>query len=1057
MYEDADNGLWIGTSGGGLNYLKDGKISRYDTANGLSCNYIRSVVVDAKGRIWAGTQKGLSVIEKGKIKNYYRKDGLSDNFIETLALDKDQNLWIGTKSGGLNVFKQDRFVVYTIKDGLTNNAVTTLCFDANGMLWIGTNGGGIIRMANGKFFSFSTKDGLSGDLIATLFEDREGNIWAGTSGTGIDRIKKKSIQTLSSRDGLPGDVILPVFEDHAGVLWLGIAGKGLIRYENGKVETYSSKDGLPDHLVLAIAEDANSALWIGTAGGGLTCFKDKKFTTYTTENGLSDNVITALICDRSGAIWAGTTGGGINCFNNGKFTAYTTKDGLSQDNVNCILADRNGNLWVGTNGGLNKIRDNKITVINQKSGLSNDYILSLYEDAEGNLWVGTASNGFNLIRDGKITQFTTKDGLINEVVLKIIEDDFGYFWISCNKGIYKIKKQDLLDFADLKIKSLMPVSYGKADGMESTECNGGVSPAGCKTRDGKFLFPTMKGISIIDPKILNIASSYFSTIVIEEFLVDNQPVKITSPLSIPSFSNRLEFRYAALNYANPQRIRYRCMLVGFDKDWIECGTRRNASYTNIPGGDYVFKVMAANESGQWNKQIYAELKFRLKPPFYRSILFYLLIVGFIILLIFFVSYYFIERFHRHRLKKIVSERTLELHQKMIAQEQSQQELQRMNAELIIAKEQAESGDRLKTAFMNNISHEIRTPLNGILGFSQLLADPDLKLDERAHYFSIVKSSSNRLINTVTDYMDISLIASGNQIVQKKLFAPVDLLNEIYGRFLKQSQTKRLTLSIQPPPLTSNMQINSDYDLLGKVLNHLVENAIKFTKHGTVSFGYQVKGSELEFFVEDTGIGIKKELQAIIFDKFMQENASNTRSHEGSGLGLSIAKGLVELLGGRIWCESVKSEGSAFFFTIPVEVNIHEKPVDQEITVGESIKPLILIAEDEVSSSFLLERILQKYGVEKVVVTNGQQAVDACRNNPMITMVLMDLRMPVLDGFEATKIIKSFKPKLPVIAVTAYAMSGDERRALDAGCDDYIAKPFERELLIRKLKKYGIAP
>ena len=237
-------------------------------------------------------------------------------------------------------------------------------------------------------------------------------------------------------------------------------------------------------------------------------------------------------------------------------------------------------------------------------------------------------------------------------------------------------------------------------------------------------------------------------------------------------------------------------------------------------------------------------------------------------------------------------------------------------DLIESKNKAEKSDRLKTAFMQNISHEIRTPLNGILGFGQLMADPDLTRDEREQYLTILKSSSNRLINTVTDFMDMSLIASGNQEVLKKLFAPGDVLNEIYKRFKQPCNIKNLALSLQIPEMTRILHINSDHELLFKVLSHLVDNAVKFTREGTVCVGFEVKGNELEFFVKDTGIGINRDLQATIFDKFTQENISDTRGHEGSGLGLSISKGFVELLGGCIWIESSKGEGSAFFFTLP---------------------------------------------------------------------------------------------------------------------------------------------
>ena len=1055
LLEDLQGGLWVGTSGGGLNYIRNGKISRYDTSSGLCCNYIRSVAMDAGGRIWVGTQKGISVIENGQVKNYSVRDGLSDNFIETLAVDRDQNLWIGTKSGGLNVLKQGKFYVYTTRDGLTSNSVTKLLFDRNGTLWIGTNGGGITLWDQGKFYPFTTKEGLSGDLVVTLFEDRSGNIWAGSSGTGIDRIKKKSIQTLNSRDGLPGDVILAVLEDHAGVLWFGVAGKGLNRLENGKIQSYTRKDGLPDDLVLSICEDPGHSLWIGTAGGGLTRFKDNRFKTYTTKDGLSNNVVVAIYFDKSGTLWAGTTGGGINRFYNGKFSSITTKEGLSNDNVDCILEDRKGNLWVGTNGGLNRIRDNSITVINKENGLSNDYILSLYEDPEGNLWVGTASNGLNLIRDGRITQYTVKDGLINEVVLKIMEDKFGYFWISCNKGIYKIKKQDLLDFADKKLKFLEPVAYGKSDGLETTECNGGVNPSGIEENNGKLLFPTMKGISLIDPKLMNIVSSDFCPVFIEQFLVDDQPVKMTPGLSVPSWSNRLEFRYSALNYANPGRISYRCMLLGFDKGWIDCGTRRSAYYTNIPSGDYVFKVMASNENGQWDNKACTEFKFRLKPPFFRSYTFYSIVGIFSLILVFFVSYYFIARYQRRRLKSLVEERTMELHQKMLAQIQAQEELQMTNSELLIAKEQAESASRLKTAFINNISHEIRTPLNTILGFSQLMAEPDLNQNEREQYFSIVKTSSNRLINTMTDFMDISLIASGNLVVGKKLFSSVALLEEIYDQFRQSKYAKKLELRLHKPAVEGKVFLNSDYELLRKVLHHLVDNAIKFTRQGTVDLGFEIKGNELEFFVKDTGLGISQEAQATIFDNFWQENLSDTRGHEGSGIGLSIVKGILQLLGGRIWLESTKGKGSSFYFTIPLDITDVETQVSTINRVNSDTRPLILIAEDETSGSLLLERILRKAGLDVLLVSNGQLAVEACRQNPVISIVLMDLKMPVMDGYEATKQIKAINPILPVIAITAYALSGDEKKSLEAGCDDYIAKPFEQETLLLKLRKFGV--
>ncbi|MEI6882918.1 MAG: two-component regulator propeller domain-containing protein [Bacteroidota bacterium] len=1053
LCEDPHGGIWIGTSGGGLNFLKDGKMRKYDTASGLSNNYIRAIVVDSKNRVWVGTQRGLSVIDNGVIRRYSTKNGLSDNFIEALALDKNNDLWIGTKSGGLNLLRQGRFSAYNMKDGLSSNSVISLLFDTAGMLWIGTNGGGITRMLNGKFHPFTSKDGLSGDLIVTLFKDIEGNIWAGTSGTGIDCIKRKSIQTLTSKDGLSGDVILPVFEDHAGALWVGVAGKGLDRIENGTITSFTRKDGLPEDLVLSICEDSTNTLWIGTTGGGLLSFKDQKFTNLTMADGLSNNVVTVVYPDRSGTLWIGTTGGGVNSYKDRQFSSYTTRDGLSNDNVTCILKDLKGNVWVGTNGGLNRITNNKVITMNKNTGLAGDFILSLYEDPQGNLWVGTAASGLYLIRDNDIRQFSTRNGLTDELVLKILEDDFGYFWISCNKGIYKIKKQDLLDYAESKIKYLTPVLYGKSDGMESTECNGGVSPAGIKRKDGSFWFPTMKGIAIIDPAMMKTASSDYAPIYIDEMRVDGQPVALSSALILPSGSNRLEFRFAALNYTNPGKLRYRCMLVGFDTSWIDNGSSRSAFYTNIPSGNYIFKVIASNESGQWDEKKYAAVKFSFTPPFYRSLIFYLVVTGFFLLLLFFIGYFLLERFHRKRLKRIVEERTNELQQKILDQEVAKEKLQKVNAELNLAKEQAESGDKLKTAFMNNISHEIRTPLNGILGFSRLLADSNLTSEEREYYFSIVSSGSNRLLRTVTDYMDISLIASGNQKVRKSVLNLPALMNEMYTWFNPSFQAKHLLLNMEMPETTVSLEISSDHEILRKIIYQLLDNAYKFTSNGSVTFGFQIKPGELEFFVKDTGVGIGSEVRSKIFDVFVQENIADTRGHEGSGLGLSIVKGFVTLLGGRVWLNSVKGEGSGFYFTLPLEKAVSKPLLKAELPVVSSTRPLILIADNEMSGSLLLEEILFREGIETTVVPDGKQAVDACLKNSSISLVLMDLKMPVMDGYEATRLIKSFNPELPVIAITAYALSGDENKALKAGCDDYLSKPFDKATLMIKLKKY----
>ncbi len=383
------------------------------------------------------------------------------------------------------------------------------------------------------------------------------------------------------------------------------------------------------------------------------------------------------------------------------------------------------------------------------------------------------------------------------------------------------------------------------------------------------------------------------------------------------------------------------------------------------------------------------------------------------------------------------------------------ERKRFEEELLKAKERAEASDRLKTAFMRNISHEIRTPLNGILGFGQLVSEPNISHSDKEEFLMMLNESCDRLINTVTNIMDTSLIVSGNQDVQKKNVSLVGMLDELYNKFNHRCVQKKIVLSVQKQPVPDDFLIKSDPELLNKVMNHLIDNAIKYTKAGFIEFGSRIAEKDVVLFVKDSGIGISVSEQQRIFEHFSQGDVSNTRDHEGSGLGLSIAKGLVELLGGRIWVESVKGEGSSFFVTIPMEDTETENLVTPLKSIEKSDKPLILIADDEETNCMLLERILRKEGIDVVVVTDGQQAVEACRQNEAISMVLMDLKMPVMDGFEATKIIKGFNPDLPVIALSAFALSGDEKRALAAGCNDYMTKPLRKDLLLRKLLQYGV--
>jgi PAS domain S-box-containing protein len=387
------------------------------------------------------------------------------------------------------------------------------------------------------------------------------------------------------------------------------------------------------------------------------------------------------------------------------------------------------------------------------------------------------------------------------------------------------------------------------------------------------------------------------------------------------------------------------------------------------------------------------------------------------------------------------------------------ERKKAEQDLIAAKENAEASDRLKTAFINNISHEIRTPLNGIIGFGQLMARNNMSEQEKLQYFNILESSTNRLVQTITDFVDISLIESGTIVANKTTF-PVDLLMAEMLEFTKQRCAgSDVTVTLEMAEKYAGMQVNTDIELLKKALKHLLDNAAKFTRQGSITAGLKRKNEHWEFFVKDTGEGIAENALQHIFETFQQEEASSTRGYEGSGLGLSIVKGIIGLLGGKVWVESEKGKGTTFFFTLPAD-GFQLQPDLNLIPLRDDLKkdkPVVLVAEDDDSNYLYTKIVLVKSGFLILRAKNGEEAVEMCRQHPEIDLVLMDIKMPVMDGMEATRKIKEFRKEIPVIALTAYAQSGDEFRILEAGCDSYLSKPVKRELLLERMEKFGLFP
>jgi ligand-binding sensor domain-containing protein/tRNA A-37 threonylcarbamoyl transferase component Bud32 len=621
--EGPGGALWIGTQGGGVFKFQDNKFSQFPKLNGLPCETVRTIYKDSKENLWFGTNTGLIRMRDNQFANYDMKKNAEENFIRALYEGSDGTLWIGTQKG-LFRMRGETIIPTTFNIDFSNMRINALYGDSEKNIWIGSNTNGLFRyrQADGTFSNLSKTAGLADDTIRTIAGDREGNLWIGGAFGGLNRLRDGKFKAFGSREGLADDVVFAVIEDSNGYMWIG-ANNGLTRTRlkgDGRESLYFSvKDGLSNAAVDSIYEDRQGFIWVGT-DYGLNQLKNSPAKIEKVKQYNLEGYVMTILEDSPGNLWAGTTRGLFKKEKNSaswQKVSYEIKGkGEHFKHVNSIYEDNKKNLWFSTYScGLTKYSGGAYTVYNNKHGLGCVSLNCIYEDADGVLWIGTI-NGLDRFKDEKFTHFTIKDGLFNNNIYKILEDKKGNFWISCNKGIFTVNKKDLNNYAEKTITAIPCTVYGKDDGMRSSECNGGFQTAGCKTRDGKLWFPTMKGVAIIDPENL-IINTLPPPVVVEQVALDGIPASQGEKLTVQPGVKRIEFRYTALSFRVPKRVKFMYRLEGYAKEWVDAGTLRLATYTNLDAGDYRFQVTACNDDGVWNDKG-AVVSFSVIPPYWKT-------------------------------------------------------------------------------------------------------------------------------------------------------------------------------------------------------------------------------------------------------------------------------------------------------------------------------------------------------------------------------------------------------------------------------------------------------
>lgn len=924
LLTDAEGTLWIGTRGG-LVRRRGGRFERFTTADGLPSDDIQTLYLDRRGRLWIGTHDGVARHDGGRFLALGTADGLPHGSVWTLYEDHAGSLWIGTE-GGLVRRAGEGLETFTTADGLSHDVIFEVFEDRRqqlwvatgaaldrrvgdrfetdpsarairppvwffreddaGRLWTGTDRGLFVR-ENDAWTRFEPPEGLLDERVFDLVEDEEGSLWIGTGYQGLVRLRPRWIDHFGVAEGLPHHVTWTVLQDRRGAMWIATRNGLLRRDPGGETTLFTTADGLPSANVNTLAEDPDGRLWVGTLSG-LARLDGERFVVEPWMTELEPKRANHLHFDAEDNLWIGTHGGGLVRHRGGKLDRISLAEGLPHAIVHDLAEGPDGSLWIATEGGLVRLVDGKLDgerVVVVVPGLAQKLVSTLYADPEGGLWIGTWGDGLHRLQGDELASFTVEDGLYDDQIHQILEDDRGRLWMSGDRGVWSVSKTELDAVAAGRRDAVTPISYDEYDGMASRECIGGNQPAGWRARDGRLWFPTLQGVAIFDSSHLE-PSAVAPPVQIESARADGTALAIGERAVLEAGTRLLEIGYTAPSFIAPHKLRFRYRLEGFDEEWQHAGDRRSAFYTNLPHGEYHFRVDAKSRNGVWSEPG-AIFAVTVLPAFYETWAFWLASAAGLLLLG--------RGVHLYRVRGL-------LHQ---------------NAELARVRHELETKNAELERFIYAVSHDLKSPLFTIQGFLGMLETDALegRRDRLQTDVEHIRTAAVQMRHLLDELLELSRLG---RVIHPPEDVPLcDLAHEAAKLVAGRIRAKKVEVEIAPDlPV-----VRGDRRRLLEVFQNLIDNAVKFIGDEPaprIEIGLRpaprdsaVGAPVIE--VRDNGVGIDPRYLEKVFGLFDQLDAED----EGTGIGLALVKRIVELHGGKIWVESQGlGHGSTFCFTLP---------------------------------------------------------------------------------------------------------------------------------------------